>query len=84
MYGLKSLFNLRVESFKKTEKGLQSLGVVWDKISRREFEFELEKRIKAGKEQKVEICYAPPAKFQFNVIYVRADGRAAYVYVLTE
>ena len=84
MYGLKSLFNLRVESFEKIDNGLKSIDVKWDKISRKEFEFELKKRIKAGKEQKVEICYAPPAKFQFNVIYVRADGRAAYVYVLKE
>lgn len=85
MYGLKSKFNMRVEIFEKQENGsLKSKLSTWSTINRKEFLKDLEDQRSKGENFKVEICNAPPSKFQFNTFYVRADGKAAYIYVLKE
>lgn len=37
-----------------------------------------------GINHKTEIVSAAPENFQFNVIYIRADGKQAYTYILKE
>lgn len=84
MYGLKRKFNMRIEVFQKNEEGLKSIEQKWEIVNRKNFLEDLKKEREKGNNIKIEICYAPPAAFQFNTMYVRADGKIAYTYLLKE
>ena len=34
--------------------------------------------------KQIEICSTAPARFQLNIVYVRADGKVAWTYILED
>lgn len=86
---LKNNFLLKVTQLEKVvdEEGKENLKVMdskWVKTKAREFEESLYFDRAAGIEHTIKIVSEAPEKFQVNTIYVRADGKQAWVYVVKE
>lgn len=51
----------------------------WVNVSNKDFRESLSKPA-----TRIEFCSSAPARFQLNTLYVRADKKAAWVYILKE
>lgn len=72
---------------KEVVDGTENLKVVdsiWVKTKRKDFEESLFFDSQEGINHDIRLVTAPPEKFQINTIYVLADGKRVYVYVLDE
>ena len=86
---LKNTFLMKVTQLEKVvdDEGKENLKVIdskWVKTRAREFEESMYFDRAAGIDHKIEVVYEAPEKFQVNTIYIRADGKQAYVYVVKE
>lgn len=86
---LKSNFLLKVTQLEKVvdEEGKENLKVTdskWVKTKAREFEESLYFDRVAGIEHTIKIVSGAPEKFQVNTIYILADGKRAWVYIMKE
>ena len=82
---LNNKFNLKISSFEKENENLKLKSSEWIKTSRKSFEKDLvEYEEKNGIKIPIEVVNAPPAQFQFNHLYIRADGKNAYLFTLKE
>lgn len=86
---LKSNFLMKITQLEKIrdEDGNENLKVrdsKWVKMRARDFEESLYFDRAEGINHKTEIVLTAPENFQINVIYIRADGKQAYTYILKE
>lgn len=81
---LKSRFNLKVQIFEKENDKIKLKKSEWNTVKRKEFESDYNKEKANGFEMPIEVVNEPPARFQFNHLYIRADGKVAYLFVLKE
>ena len=86
---LKNNFLMKVTQLEKVEdeNGKQNLKVTdskWVKCNAKDFEESVYFDRAAGIEHKVQVVTQAPEKFQFNTVYISADGKQAYTYILKE
>ena len=86
---MKSNFLLKVTQLEKVvdEEGKENLKVTnskWVKTKAREFEKSLYFDRAEGVEHIIKIVSEAPVEFQVNTIYILADGKRAWVYVIKE
>ena len=88
MRDFKNRFNLKISLFEKVKEGdkesLKLINSKWVKVKAKEFEESLREEEAKGISHKIEKCSSAPVKFQFNTIYLRADGKVAWVFLLKE
>ena len=86
---LKNTFTMKVTQLEKVvdEGGKENLKVTdtkYVKMRAKEVEEQLYFDRAAGINRPVQVVSMEPTKFQINVLYVRADGKMAYAYVVKE
>ena len=83
---MKSKFNMKVTRLEEQEvEGRNQLKVVnseWIPVYKNEFKKSLNEEEAKGIFHSIEIITAPPIEFQVNTVYLRADGMAAYTYIM--
>lgn len=78
---LRSKITLRVKKFEKIvgedgEIQLKNIDNIYDTIKRKDF-------LSIAKVFDTEVVNEEPSKFKFNTLYIRLDGKAAWLYGLT-
>lgn len=83
---MRSKFNMKITRLEEQEvEGRNQLKVVnseWIPIYKNEFKKSLKEEENKGINHSIEIITAPPTEFQVNTVYLRADGAAAYTYIM--
>lgn len=79
---LKKNFFFKVTTFEENEEKLKVKSEEIKTISKKELkkeyvDYSFNNKIVIP----IEICYAPPKKFKLNTLYIRADGKAVYLFV---
>jgi len=85
---LKNTFQMKVTKLKREiidgNEKLKVIDSIWVKTKRKDFEESLFFDTQDGINHDIRIVIAPPEKFQINTIYILADGKKVYVYVLDD
>lgn len=86
---LKANFLLKITNFEKTGEDEDGKAQVklkdekWVKAKAKELEKSLYEDRRNGIERKVAYVRSVPTNFQFGVLYIREDGKMAWIYNLT-
>lgn len=82
---LRSKFLFSIYSFCKNEDGNLELEIeVTEKTSAADFYRDMNEARAGGENIELEVVNAKPEAFQFNKLYVRRDGKRAWVFLLDE
>lgn len=82
---VKSKIKIKITNFEKVEEpdkpsSHKIIDTIYTTISGKEFRRSMEQDCLDGKENRVEIVDAEPSSFRFNYVYIRRDGKAAWIF----